>query len=213
MGFLAAIGSAIGSFISTTVGKLGSAVAAGVKYLSTVAGPVLSKVADVISTISSILDISKVNDRPEDLGVKATMADRKMEDFDSYKDYINYLSNDVELTDEMKDKLKDEKFKAECTCIGAAIQWHGIDEKMEFNMGVPDATRLVEAGVNTVEAFKTISDTFKENNVEPRINDAIEYKLPIDEKVEVIDTLKEGVDKIDNSKEIWDKLDKMLEDI
>ena len=80
-------------------------------------------------------------------------------------------------------------------------------------MGVPDATRLVEAGVNTVEAFKTISDTFKENNVEPRINDAIEYKLPIDEKVEVIDTLKEGVDKIDNSKEIWDKLDKMLEDI
>ena len=147
------------------------------------------------------------------MGAKAATAEKKVDDFDSYKDYIDYLSNDVELTDEIKENLKDEKFKAECTCIGAAIQWHGIDEKMEFNMGVPDATRLVEAGVNTVEAFKTISDTFKENNVEPRINDAIEYKLPIDEKVEVIDTLKEGVDKIDNSKEIWDKLDKMLEDI
>ena len=212
MGFLAAIGSAIGVIISTA-GKLGSAIATGVKYLSTVAGPILSKVADVISAISSILDITKDNERPEDLGAKAATDEKKVDDFDSYKDYINYLSNDVELTDEIKEKLKDEKFKAECTCIGAAIQWHGIDEKMEFNMGVPDATRLVEAGVNTVEAFKTISDTFKENNVEPRINDAIEYKLPIDEKVEVIDTLKEGVDKIDNSKEIWDKLDKMLEDI
>ena len=212
MGFLAAIGSAIGVVMST-VAKIGSAVAAGVKYLSTVAGPVLSKVADVISTISTILDITKVNEKPEELGAKAAMAEKGFSDFDSYKDYIDYLSNDVELTEEVKEKLKDEKFKAECTCIGSAIQWQGIDEKMGFDMGVPDAARLVQAGVSTVGAFKVISDTFKENNVEPKINDAIEYKIPIDEKVEVIDTLKLGVDKIDNSKEVWDKLDKMLEDI
>ena len=197
--------SSVGSFISNAASVIGGAIKTGAEYLSTLASPLLSKVSTVISAISTFLDLTKDNEKPEDLGAKATMSDKKPQDFDSYKDYIYHLSNDIELTDE--------KFKAECTCVGAAIQWQGINEKMEFNMGVPDATRLVEAGVSTVEAFKTISDTFKENNVEPRINDAIEYKLPIDEKVEVIDTLKEGVDKIDNSKEIWDKLDRMLEDI
>lgn len=205
--------SSVGSFFSSAVSAIGGAIKTGAEYLSTLASPLLSKVSTVISAISTFLDLTKDNEKPEDLGAKATISDKKPQDFDSYKDYIYHLSNDIELTDEVKEKLKDEKFKAECTCVGAAIQWQGINEKMELNMGVPDATKLVEAGVNTAEAFKTISDAFKENNIEPRISDAIEYKLPIDEKVEVIDTLKEGIEKIDNSKEIWDKLDKMLEDI
>ena len=205
--------SSVGSFISSAASVIGGAIKTGAEYLSTLASPLLSKVSTVISAISTFLDLTKDNEKPEDLGANATMSDKKPQDFDSYKDYIYHLSNDIELTDEFKEKLKDEKFKAECTCVGSAIQWQGINEKMELNMGVPDATKLVEAGVNTAEAFKTISDAFKENNIEPRISDAIEYKLSVDEKVEVIDALKEGVDKIDNSKEIWDKLDKMLEDI
>ena len=41
----------------------------------------------------------------------------------------------------------------------------------------------------------------------------MEYKLPMKEKAEVMDTLKEGVDKVEGSKEIWEKLDKMLDEI
>ena len=67
--------------------------------------------------------------------------------------------------------------------------------------------------MKTPEQFQAIASTFKSKEVEPKINDAIECKLPMKEKAEVMDTLKEGVDKVEGSKEIWEKLDKMLDEI
>ena len=72
---------------------------------------------------------------------------------------------------------------------------------------------MVESGIKTPEQFQTIANTFKSKEVEPKISDAIEYKLPMKERTEVLDTLKEGVDKLEGSKEIFEKLDKMLDEM
>jgi len=40
-----------------------------------------------ISAISTFLDLTKDNEKPEDLGAKATMSDKKPQDFKQWKSY------------------------------------------------------------------------------------------------------------------------------
>ncbi len=212
MGFFSGLVGAIGGFLGGVAGAIGGALGAAATFLGgLVASPVFLAVIGLVSTISTFLGLTKEKEKPEELGAKIALSDKKPQDFTSYQAYIEHLSNNVELTDEMKDRLKDEKFKRECMCLGAAAQWQGINEKLGMNMDISSAENLARAGVNTAEQFKIIADTFKEKEVEPKIGEAIDKKTTIKEKVEVIGTLKEGVLKIENSKEIWDKLDNMLE--
>ena len=215
MGLLSAIGGAIAGVCSAIGGALGGALGATATAIAwLVGGPAFVAVVGVISAVSSFLGLTNKDEKQEELGAKATFTDKKPDDFDSYQNYINHLSNDVKLTPDVKERLKnDESFKTECASLGASLQWYGINEKIGIDMDIPSFAKLVQAGVQTPEQFKTIADTFKAKEVNPKISDAMEYRLPMKEKAEVMDTLKEGVDKVENSKEIWDKLDKMLEDI
>ena len=61
--------------------------------------------------------------------------------------------------------------------------------------------------------YSTIRNFYKFLLKNRYIDKIFEYKLSVDEKVEVIDALKEGVDKVEGSKEIWEKLDKMLDEM
>lgn len=214
MGFWGAICGAIGGICSAIGGALGGALGIAATAIAGLVGsPVFGAVVGLISLVSTVLGLTKKDEKQEELGAKAMLSDKKPEDFDSYQAYIDHIS-DIKLTPEMKDRLKtDEGFKTQCTSIGASMQWYGLNEKMGINMDIPSFVKLVEAGVKTPEQFQAIASTFKSKEVEPKINDAIECKLPMKEKVEVMDTLKEGVDKVEGSKEIWEKLDKMLDEI
>lgn len=214
MGFFSAICGAIGGICSAIGGALGGALGIAATAIAGLVGsPVFGAVVGLISLVSTVLGLTKKDEKQEELGAKAMLSDKKPEDFDSYQAYIDHIS-DIKLTPEMKDRLKtDEGFKTQCTSIGASMQWYGLNEKMGINMDIPSFVKLVEAGVKTPEQFQAIASTFKSKEVEPKISDAIECKLPMKEKVEVMDTLKEGVDKVEGSKEIWEKLDKMLDEI
>jgi len=214
MGFFSAICGAIGGICSAIGGALGGALGIAATAIAGLVGsPVFGAVVGLISLVSTVLGLTKKDEKQEELGAKAMLSDKKPEDFDSYQAYIDHIS-DIKLTPEMKDRLKtDEGFKTQCTSIGASMQWYGLNEKMGINMDIPSFVKLVEAGVKTPEQFQAIASTFKSKEVEPKINDAIECKLPMKEKAEVMDTLKEGVDKVEGSKEIWEKLDKMLDEI
>lgn len=214
MGFWGAICGAIGGICSAIGGALGGALGIAATAIAGLVGsPVFGAVVGLISLVSTVLGLTKKDEKQEELGAKAMLSDKKPEDFDSYQAYIDHISN-IKLTPEMKDRLKtDEGFKTQCTSIGASMQWYGLNEKMGINMDIPSFVKLVEAGVKTPEQFQAIASTFKSKEVEPKINDAIECKLPMKEKAEVMDTLKEGVDKVEGSKEIWEKLDKMLDEI
>ena len=211
MGFFGAVFGAIGGICSAIGGALGGALGIAATAIAGLVGsPVFGAVVGLISLVSTVLGLTKKDEKQEELGAKAMLSDKKPEDFDSYQAYIDHIS-DIKLTPEMKDRLKtDEGFKTQCTSIGASMQWYGLNEKMGINMDIPSFVKLVEAGVKTPEQFQAIASTFKSKEVEPKINDAIECKLPMKEKAEVMDTLKEGVDKVEGSKEIWEKLDKML---
>lgn len=215
MGFFSAIGGFIGGVCSAIGGALGGALGIAATAIAGLVGsPIFGAVVGLISLVSTVIGLTKKDEKQEELGAKAALSDKKPQDFDSFQAYIDHLSNDIKLTPEIKDRLKnDENFKNECTAMGASLQWYGLNEKMGINMGIPSLVKLVEAGVKTPEQFQTIANTFKSKEVEPKISDAIEYKLPMKEKAEVMDTLKEGVGKVEGSKEIWEKLDRMLEEM
>jgi len=215
MGFWGAVFGGIGSFFGAIGGAIGGFLGtAATAIAGLVGGPVFGAVVALISAVSTIMSLTKKDEKPEELGLKATLSDKKPEDFDSYQAYIDHLSNDIKLTPELKDRLEnDEKFKNEHTIIGSSLQWYGLNEKMGIKMDMSSLVKLVEAGVKTPEQLQTIVNTFKAKEVEPKISDAIECKLPMKERKEVMDTLKESVDKVEGSKEIWEKLDKMLDEM
>jgi len=214
MGFFSAIGGFIGGALGAVGSFLGGAIGIAATAIAGLVGsPVFGAVVGLISLVSTVIGLTKKDEKQEELGAKAILSDKKPEDFDSYQAYIDHVS-EIKLTPEMKDRLKtDEGFKTQCTSVGASMQWYGLNEKMGINMDIPSLVKLVEAGVKTPEQFQTIANTFKSKEVEPKINDAIERNIPMKEGAKIVDTLKEGVDKVEGSKEIWEKLDKMLDEM
>ncbi|WP_338977926.1 hypothetical protein KST15_01470 [Fusobacterium polymorphum] len=214
MGFFSAIGGFIGGALGAVGSFLGGAIGIAATAIAGLVGsPVFGAVVGLISLVSTVIGLTKKDEKQEELGAKAMLSDKKPEDFDSYQAYIDHVS-EIKLTPEMKDRLKtDEGFKTQCTSVGASMQWYGLNEKMGINMDIPSLVKLVEAGVKTPEQFQTIANTFKSKEVEPKINDAIERNIPMKEGAKIVDTLKEGVDKVEGSKEIWEKLDKMLDEM
>ena len=183
------------------------------KILSKITPELVKEVKELISSVAELLGLKDEDESSEELGLKSEKANRKPEDFDSREDYMSYLRDNVELDKYDKEKLKDESFKEEYNAIGLDIEMGAINDKMGVNLGIEDYVMMAKAGINKVQDFMTIIDTFKEKGVEPLINEAIERLIPMKEGATVIDTLKEGINKIENAKAIWDKFMDMFEDI
>ena len=183
------------------------------KILSKITPELIKEVTSLISSVAELLGLKDEDDNSEELGLKSEKADRKPEDFDSREEYMSYLKDDVELDNYDREKLNDESLKEKYSAKGLDIEMSAINEKIGVNLGLEDYVRLAKAGINKVQDFMAIIDTFKEKGVEPLINEAIERVIPMKEGATVIDTLKEGISKIENAKETWDKFNDMLENI
>ena len=166
------------------------------KILSRITPELVKEVTELISSIAELLGLKDEDDSSEELGLKSERADRKPEDFDSREEYVSYLREDVELDKYDREKLNDENLKEEYIAKGLDIEMGAINEKMDVNLGIEDYVMMAKAGINKVQDFMTIVDTFKAKEVEPLINEAIERLIPMKEGATVIDTLKEGVNKI-----------------
>ena len=183
------------------------------KILSKITPELIKEVTNLISSVAELLGLKNEDNNSEEIGMKSEKADRKPEDFDSKEKYISYLKDDVELDKYDREKLNDESLKEKYSAKGLGIEMGAINEKMDVNLGIEDYVMLAKAGINKVQDFMTIIDTFKEKGVEPLINEAIERLIPMKEGATVIDTLKEGVNKIENAKATWDRFNDMLENI
>ncbi|WP_339001850.1 hypothetical protein [Fusobacterium animalis] len=183
------------------------------KILSKITPELIKEVKELISSVAELLGLKDEDDNSEELGLKSEKADRKPEDFDSREEYMSYLKDDVELDNYDREKLNDKGLKEKYSAKGLDIEMGAINEKMGVNLGLEDYVRLAKAGINKVQDFMTIIDTFKEKGVEPLINEAIERVIPMKEGATVIDTLKEGINKLENAKETWNKFNDMLENI
>ena len=181
------------------------------KILSKITPELIKEVTSLISSVAELLGLKDEDDSSEEIGMKSEKADRKPEDFDSREEYINYLRDDVELDKYDREKLSNENLKEKYSAKGLDIEMGAINEKIGVKLGLEDYVMMAKAGINKVQDFMTIVDTFKEKGVEPLINEAIERLIPMKEGATVIDTLKEGVNKLENAKETWDKFNDMLE--
>ena len=181
------------------------------KILSKITPELIKGVTELISSVAELLGLKNKDDSSEELGLKSEIADRKPEDFDSREEYVSYLRDNIELNKYDREKLNDEGLKEEYIVKGLDIEMGAINEKMDVNLGIEDYVMMAKVGINKVQDFMTIIDTFKEKGVEPLINEAIERLIPMKEGATVIDTLKEGVNKLENAKETWDKFNDMLE--
>lgn len=183
------------------------------KILSKITPELIKEVTSLISSVAELLGLKDEDDSSEELGLKSEIADKRLEDFDSREEYINYLKDDVELDEYDREKLNNESLKEKYSAKGLDIEMGAINEKIGVKLGLEDYVMMAKAGINKVQDFMTIVDTFKEKGVEPLINEAIERLIPMKEGATVIDTLKEGVNKLENAKETWDKFNDMLENI
>ena len=161
MGFFSSIVSGIGSALSA----VGSAICKGVSTLctaiagtslGTAIGSVVSKmvatigvafppleivnaifiVASIVSKIAEIIGLKKKGkDEPDELAMKAEKSDKKPEDFDSAKAYIKHLQEEIELTNEEKDQLKnmDEVKRSSYRATGVYLYTKGINEMLGFD--------------------------------------------------------------------------------
>ena len=181
------------------------------KILSKITPELIKEVTSLISSVAELLGLKDEDDSSEELGLKSEIAEKRLEDFDSREEYINYLKDDVELDEYDREKLNNESLKEKYSAKGLDIEMGAINEKIGVKLGLEDYVMMAKAGINKVQDFMTIVDTFKEKGVEPLINEAIERLIPMKEGATVIDTLKEGVNKLENAKETWDKFNDMLE--
>ncbi len=105
MGFWGSFWSGITSavdVVSSTVKSVGGFLVEKAKEFLKVEMKILKLIVKVVENVAKALGIIKPEDDSEDLGDRAMRADKKIEDFDSTRDYIEYLRNEI------KAKSKDE---------------------------------------------------------------------------------------------------------
>ena len=98
-------GTALGGAIGGVVSKLVATIGVAFPPLEIINAIII--VASIVSKIAEALDVKeKDKDEPDELAMKAEKSDKKPEDFDSTEAYIKHLQEEIELSDEEKEKLK-----------------------------------------------------------------------------------------------------------
>lgn len=169
---LSSVGSVISSGISSICSSIGGALFSGgalSTLATTIVAPFLSlslpqlmvaaiAVIEVIGALAELLGI-KEQETPEELGLKAELADKKPDDFDSIQSYIEYLRKDISLDKEKLSTLSDEQ-KIQYGAIGSAIYVKAFEEKYEMSMPSEFWHSVTQLKMETQE-IKSYLDNFK----------------------------------------------------
>ena len=211
LGFIVEVVSAIGA-----VGTIGSTLAnTAVKLLET-AGKFLDTVGKIASVVAKFLEVTKGEESPMELGLRAEMSDKKPEDFNNYKDYINYIKNEVKI-DEEKLKNASDIDKAKYTAIGSGVLIKGIEDKKDMDIGADAFVALAKIGVENLDKLggargvDAILDTFKDGKlgefakyVSGDLNSVKDKIMVSDRLTETFKSLNPDLDIKDIQKEVMD---------
>lgn len=219
MGFWSAIGSFVGSVcsaISSAVSSLGSSLSTFATKIVELAGPLLETVGKIASMVAKFLGVTEELEDPIALGLRAEMSDKKPEDFDNYKDYINYIKNEVKI-DEEKLKNASDINKAKYTAIGSGVLIKGIEDKKDMDIGADAFVALAKIGTETLDKLggargvDAILDTFKDGKlgefakyVSGDLNSVKDKIMVSDRLTETFKSLNPDMDIKDIQKEVMD---------
>lgn len=146
-----AVGSALSSVCSAVgrlCSKIGGVVMGGVSSLVSAIAPALSLephfliFVAVVSVLAELFTDKPKEEKPEEIGMKAELADKKPENFDSINDYIEYLRNEVKLDTAKLEKLTpEERQKYQLVGLGLYIkdieEQQGVKLDPEFLKSIP----------------------------------------------------------------------------
>lgn len=122
------------------------------------------KVLAYIAEISALLDILKPNENMEDVGAKATNAEKGRDDFETTEDYKSYLDEEVQVDEAYMDALSEEDRKA-FACVGAAIALEIICEKLGVETDIEFWEIASKSGLS-VEEIKAVVKVIDDKNVD-----------------------------------------------
>lgn len=127
-------GTSLGGAIGGVVSKLVTAIGVAFPPLEIINAILI--VASIVSKIAEAIGIKeKDKDEPDELAMKAEKSDQKPEDFDSTEAYIKHLQEEIHLSDEEKEELKnmDEEKRSAYRATGTYLYTKCINEKLGFD--------------------------------------------------------------------------------
>ena len=166
MGLIASFCSAVCSAVSSVCSSIGGAIMGGVGSLAPVISPWLSIAVAVISVLAEIFTEKPKEEKPEELGMKAEIADKKPEDFDSINEYIEYLRQEIKVDAAELEKLSDEE-RMKYQAVGLGLYVKNIEEKQGMKLD-PAFLKVVPEMINlgySAQDIGNLMQSMKKNGV------------------------------------------------
>ncbi len=196
MGFWGSVWSGITSVVksavdvvSSTVKSVGGFLVEKAKEFLKVEMETLKLIVKVVENVAKALGIIKPEDDSEDLGDRAMRADKKIEDFDSTREYIEYLRNNIKAkSKEEIERLSPEERLAR-RALGTSILSKSIEEEFDTKIPVEFWAKVAKVGLSGTE-IQNILDKFRDVGIKPE--DFVKYlkkELKIEDEDKMEDTL------------------------
>jgi len=172
MGFLGSFISSVVSVVSSAVKAVGQVVLDKSKEFLKMSIETLKVVTEVLEVIAKSMGILSPIETIEELGDRALSADKKIEDFDTTKEYIEYLRGEIRAKsiDELRSLPAEERLARRV--VGNSIVSKAIEEEYSLDIPVEFWDRVTEARLGGQE-INEILKRFKSNDIEPK--DFVEY--------------------------------------
>ncbi|WP_293832868.1 hypothetical protein [uncultured Phascolarctobacterium sp.] len=113
----------------------------GVSALAPTLAPHILVFVAVVSILAELFTDKPKEEKPEEIGMKAELADKKPEDFDSISDYLEYLRNEVKLDPAKMEKLTPEE-RQKYQLVGLGLYIKDIEEKSGLKLD-PDFVKAI----------------------------------------------------------------------
>ncbi len=191
--------SVVSSFISASVSAVGSAIGTFARTLIAefpkleTWKTVLECIVKAVEWIADLLGVKTEKEDAEEIGLRAQESDKKLEDFDSVQEYIDYLRNEVKIDKEKMQNMKPEERIANVV-IGSAILTKGIEEKLQYSI---PADFLIEVGKQkmTGAEVKDFIDNFKASGLSLDLSSFLKGKLSESEHGKVQSVIEQTLQK------------------
>lgn len=133
--------------------------------------PEILTIIQIVGQVAKMLNVGG-KDSPEEVGMKAEIAEKKPDDFESTEEYLKYLNEEVHLEPGAVDKLTPED-RAKYGLIGSALDIKAIQEKYHIELS-PDFLRDVTIMKMSGEEVGTYVKDFAEKGI-TKMQDMTDY--------------------------------------
>lgn len=167
--FSSAIGSvcsAVCSAVSSVCSSIGGAIMGGIGSLAPAISPWIAVAVKVISFLAELFTEKPVEEKPEELGMKAEQADKKPEDFDSINEYIEYLRQEIKVDAAKLENLSEEE-RMKYQVLGLGLYVKNIEEQQGMKLD-PAFLKVVAEIINlgySAQDIGNLMQSMKKNGV------------------------------------------------